>query len=110
MPVTNSMNKARQCFEARGISARTAEDTRRQDLPTVSDNRREDGNRQQAARVAKVFASKSTDLPGAIIYACGAGMSLWGVGVASGMIHREANNALCLETEKSEYNGSGRWR
>ncbi len=65
MSVTNSMNKARQCFEARGISARTGGDTCRAGLLPPSDGRQEDGNRQHTACVAELFAPKRTDLPGA---------------------------------------------
>ena len=65
-------------------SAPHSRDTCCDDLLVSSDVHEEDGNRQQRTRIAELFASKGTDLPGAIIDACCARITLRDAGLAAG--------------------------
>ena len=55
-----------------------------------------------------MFALNCTELPGAAIDACGAGISLRGIGVAAGMTAVKPTMHSALTVEKSAYNGSSR--
>ena len=55
-----------------------------------------------------MFALNCTELPGAAIDACGAGVSLRGVSVAAGMTEVKPIMHSALTVEKSAYNGSSR--
>ena len=55
------------------------------DLSKFSDGFGEDGNPQQQTRVAELYASKGSELPGAAIDARCARITLWGIGLAAGM-------------------------
>ena len=56
--------------------------------------------------IAELFAPKNTVLPGAAIDARSAGITLRDAGLATGTTEGMPTNALSLESEKSEYNGS----
>lgn len=60
--------------------------------------------------IAEMFALNCTELPGAAIDACGAGISLRGIGVAAGMTEVKPTMHSALTVEKSAYNGSSRWK
>ena len=55
-----------------------------------------------------MFALNCTELPGAAIDAYGAGISLRGIGVATGMTEVKPIMHSALMVEKSAYNGSSR--
>ena len=55
-----------------------------------------------------MFALNCTELPGAAIDACGAGISLRGISVAAGMTEVKPIMHSALTVEKSAYNGSSR--
>lgn len=55
-----------------------------------------------------MFALNCTELPGAAIDACGAGISLRGIGVAADMTEVKPIIHSALTAEKSAYNGSSR--
>ena len=55
-----------------------------------------------------MFALNCTELPGAAIDACGAGISLRGIGVAADMTEVKPTMHSALMTEKSAYNRSRR--
>jgi hypothetical protein len=81
----------------------------RNDLPGSSDAAGEGGNRQQQTCIAKLYASKGTDLPGAIIDDRCAGITLAELRIRPAEDKQgQAYNALCLEPEKSGYNGRRR--
>lgn len=108
--MANSMNKARQCFEAHGISAQIGKDTCREDLLRERENSQEGGNRQHESCVAELFASKCKDLPGAAIDAHGVRITPMGFRCGSRNDSGEAANAFCLEPKKFGYNGRIRYR
>ncbi len=58
--------------------------------------------------IAEMFALNCTELPGAAIDACGAGISLRGISVAAGMTEVKPIMHSALTVEKSTYNGSSR--
>lgn len=60
--------------------------------------------------IAEMFALNCTELPGAAIDACGAGISLRGISVAAGMTEVKPIMHSALTVEKSTYNGSSRWK
>lgn len=60
--------------------------------------------------IAEMFALNCTELPGAAIDVCGAGISLRGISVAAGMTEVKPIMHSALTVEKSTYNGSSRWK
>ena len=94
-------------------SARTGEDTHREDLLAYSDVRKGGGNRQQQTRVAESFAAKGTALPDAAIDGCASvsrctERTLWGIGLAANMtqgchpMHRALNRRNPGITEEAD--------
>ena len=63
---------------------------------------------ERKTHIAEMFALNCTELPGAAIDACGAGISLRGISVAAGMTEVKPIMHSALTVEKSTYNGSSR--
>ena len=107
MHMTNSMNKARQRFEAWGIfqlepvRIPTGEICGPAEMPS---RKTETVNKTLMSQ--QLFASKGTELPGAAIDAHGVRITLRGAGLATGMTEGMPANALDLEAKKFVYNGS----
>ena len=113
MSAINSMNKVRQCFEVCGkiSNSRKGEEVRLTGagIPASGGRRGSVMNPGETETVKeKMFALNCTELPGAAIDACGAGISLRGIGVAAGMTEVKPTMHSALTVEKSAYNGSSR--
>ena len=110
MSAINSMNKVRQCFEVCGkiSNSRKGEEVRE----AVGVQWWIPGRRKPSRKthIAEMFALNCTELPGAAIDACGAGISLRGISVAAGMTEVKPIMHSALTVEKSAYNGSSRWK